>query len=293
MSTEVPYPAYTFPEYDTPMPNPLGVIKKIPKKLVSTVIRLTKLDRILLEMFVTAISIPDERIEAFFEVKLRELAARAEKPLKEIAENLGQKVLRPIFQAIPFVNLVYLATDIQKAQEAVADAQLPFANVIKEIIKEARELTSDVVGPARGLSSFLLGMTKYLEKLEQARKKGEDVPSSSEILNEIGLSINGEPADEDPKKAAARLAAAVATKKVATESKGKKIDMEEAERLYDEIYKQIFSDKETMGGMFGPHEKGIFEMLMEYAAENDDTQKGRSRKNRLRLRHKNKTKKNN
>ena len=112
MSTEIPYPAYTFPDYDTPMPNPLGVIKKFPKKLISAVLRLMKLDRILLQVFLAAISIPDEKLEHFFEVKMRQLAERAEKPLKEIAEKFGDKVLRPIFQAIPGMNLLYIVNDI-------------------------------------------------------------------------------------------------------------------------------------------------------------------------------------
>ncbi|NBV43322.1 hypothetical protein EBR96_11235, partial [bacterium] len=142
-------------------------------------------------------------LEHFFEVKLRQLAERAEKPLKEIAEKFGDKVLRPIFQAIPGVNLLYIVNDIQKAQEAIAESQLPVANVLKEIIKEAKELTSDVAGPARGLSSLILGLSEYLEKV----KKGGDVKDVYRVFDEMGRDVNGAPSDDSNKRVAARLLA--------------------------------------------------------------------------------------
>jgi len=289
MSSEIPYPAYTFPEYDTPMPNPFGVIKKFPKKLISASLRLMKLDRILLEVFIAAISVPDEKLEHFFEVKLRQLAERAEKPLKEIAEKFGDKVLRPIFQAIPGVNLLYIVNDIQKAQEAIAESQLPVANVLKEIIKEAKELTSDVAGPARGLSSLILGLSEYLEKV----KKGGDVKDVYRVFDEMGRDVNGAPSDDSNKRVAARLLASDMIKDISTDMKeaekeGFPIDARELLEKYKEKLKPLIG-KETDDYLFGEGERGLFDILMDYADDETTPQVGMTRKNRLRLRLKNKT----
>ena len=312
MSSEIPYPAYTFPEYDTPMPNPFGVIKKFPKKLISSGIRLMKLDRILLEVFVAAISVPDEKLEHFFEVKLRQLAERAEKPLQEIAEKFGEKVIRPIFQAIPGMNLLYIVNDIQKAQEAVAEAQLPVANVLRDIIREARELTSDVAGPARGLSSLILGLSEYLEKV----KNGGNVKDVYHIFDEMGRDVNGTVIGDSKKRAAARLLASemihdISTDMKQAEKEGFPIDAKELLTKYKDKLSPLIS-KETDDYLFGEGEKGLFDILIDHGDRDDDevvqrvnisgpktqtqsvvqAQSGGTRKARMRFRLKNKTRKN-
>jgi hypothetical protein len=294
------------------MPNPFGVIKKFPKKLISAGIRLMKLDRILLEVFVAAISVPDEKLEYFFEVKLRQLAERAEKPLQEIAEKFGEKVLRPIFQAIPGMNLLYIVNDIQKAQEAVAEAQLPVANVLRDIIREARELTSDVAGPARGLSSLILGLSEYLEKV----KNGGNVKDVYHIFDEMGRDVNGTPTEDNKKRAAARLLASdmihdISTDMKKAEKEGFPVDAKELLKKYKKKLSPLIS-KETDDYLFGEGEKGLFDILMDHGDRDDgevvqrvkisrpetqtqsitSAQSGGTRKNRMNIRLKNKTRKN-
>ena len=270
-SAEIPFPAYTFPDYDTPMPNPFAIIKKFPKKLISAGIRLMKLDRILLEVFVAAISVPDQKLEEFFEVKLRQIAEKAEKPLQEIAENFGEKVLRPIFQAIPGMNLIYIANDIQKAQAAISESQLPVANVLKEIIKEARELTSDVSGPARGLSSLILGLTQYYEKV----KKGGDVKDVHHIFDEVGRDVNGASSEDTKKRAASRLIAGqmihdISTAMKKAETEGFPIDAKELLEKYKSKLAPLIS-KETDNYLFGEGEKGLFDILLDYADKEEES----------------------
>jgi hypothetical protein len=271
-----------------------------------------KLDRILLEVFVAAISVPDEKLEHFFEVKLRQLAERAEKPLQEIAEKFGEKVLRPIFQAIPGMNLLYIVNDIQKAQEAVAEAQLPVANVLRDIIREARELTSDVAGPARGLSSLILGLSEYLEKV----KNGGNVKDVYHIFDEMGRDVNGTPTEDNKKRAAARLLASdmihdISTDMKKAEKEGFPVDAKELLKKYKKKLSPLIS-KETDDYLFGEGEKGLFDILMDHGDRDDgevvqrvkisrpetqtqsitSAQSGGTRKNRMNIRLKNKTRKN-
>jgi len=259
---EVLYPAYTLPDYDTPMPNPFGVIKKIPRKLISGVIRLMKLDRIIMEIFMVMLSIPDEKLNDFLVVKLTNILKRAEKPLKEIAEKIGHDVLEPIFKAIPGLNLLYIINDIQRAQKVVAEAQVPALDVAKDIIKEARELTSDVAGPARGLSSLILGLSEYLEKVKQ----GGDINDVYKVFDEMGTDVNGPVSGDSSKRMAARLLASKMVHDVATEMKeaekdGIPMDSSELMKRYKEKLDAIIS-KETRNYLLGDNDEGFLDLLL-------------------------------
>jgi hypothetical protein len=56
-------PNNKLPLYTTP--NPLGILKKIPQKLIPLVMRLTKLDRIAMEIILATITVPDEKLKHF------------------------------------------------------------------------------------------------------------------------------------------------------------------------------------------------------------------------------------
>jgi hypothetical protein len=259
---DIPYPAYTFPEYDTPMPNPLGILKKIPKKIVSGIIRLMKLDRIILEIFLVMLSIPDEKLNDFLVKKLTNIFQRAEKPLKEIAEKIGKDVLEPIFKAIPGMNILYIINDIQRAQKAVTETQIPALNVVKDIVQEASKFTEDVTGPARGLSSMILGLSEYLENV----KKGGDINDVYRIYNETGSDVNGEVSRDSNKRMAARLLATKMIHDVATEIKegekgGFPLDARELMEKYKGKLDAIIS-KETKNYLLGENEQGFLDLLL-------------------------------
>jgi hypothetical protein len=179
---------YTIPS-NKPMENPFGILRKIPNKIVKAVLSLFQLDRILYDIFLATISVPDERLRSFLEKRLVELSSKIEGPLKDISEKLADSVLRPIVAAIPFVGTFKAIEDLViESGEAVEEAKINSANVIKDVVREAKDLYQDIAAPSRGLSSLLLGLSNYLAK---ANRRGEIGVDGDEILDEVGGGAEG------------------------------------------------------------------------------------------------------
>jgi hypothetical protein len=208
--TDTSNPSNKLPMYTTP--NPLGILKKIPQKLIPLVMRLTKLDRIAMEIILATITVPDKKLKSFMETKLLRLINNVEEPVKEAMDKLGSSIIEPLFRAIPFVNLTYIMGDIQKATEASDDVKGEGAKALNSIITEARELYEDIQGPSRTLSSLILGLGNYLEQVRLKLDNGEPLTKEDiaaiNIYKEIGKDYDGPPTQETPKRAAARGIAA-------------------------------------------------------------------------------------
>ena len=203
-------PSNKLPLYVTT--NPLGILKKIPQKLIPLIMRLTKLDRIAMEIILATITVPDEKLKSFMETKLTRLLNNIEEPVQEAMDKLGGSIIEPLFRAIPFVNLTYILGDIQKASQASDDVKGKGAQALDSIITEARDLYEDIQGPSRALSSLILGLGNYLEQIQFKLDNGEELTKQDiaaiNIYKELGKDYDGSPVQETPKRAAARGIAA-------------------------------------------------------------------------------------
>jgi hypothetical protein len=202
-------PNNRLPLYTTP--NPLGILKKIPKKLIPLMMRLTHLDRIAMEVLLATITVPDEKVKQYIETKLVGLIKKIEEPAKEAVEKFAGNVIEPIFRAVPFVNLTYALGDIQKAGETIDDVQGKGATALESVVNEARDLYEDIQGPSRVLSSLILGLGNYIERIQDKIDAGEKLTkedvSAMNLYKEIGKDNDVSPTKDTPKRAAARLIA--------------------------------------------------------------------------------------
>ena len=210
-------PNNKLPLYTTP--NPLGILKKIPQKLIPLVMRLTKLDRIAMEIILATITVPDEKLKHFIKTKLTKLLNDIEEPTKEAMERLGNNIIQPLFRALPFVNLTYVLGDIQKASEAADEVQGKGAQALESIVNEARELYSEIQGPSRTLASLILGLGNYIQNIQDKIDNGEKLTKQDiaaiNLYKEIGKDYEGPPSKETPRRAAARAIATDLVKNMA------------------------------------------------------------------------------
>lgn len=291
-------PSNKLPLYTTP--NPLGIIKKIPQKLIPLIMRLTKLDRIAMEIILATITVPDEKLKKFIETKLTKLLNDIEEPTKEAMERLGNSIIQPLFRALPFVNLTYVLGDIQKATEAVDEVQGKGAKALESIMNEARDLYSDIQGPSRTLSSLILGLGNYIQNIQDKIDNGEKLTNQDiaaiNIYKEIGKDYDGPPAKETPKRAAARGIAAELIKNI-REDESLTGEPDPDRQIIKQTKKFLVGDEETTGAetkeMEAEFKGGLIDLLLDKYSEKD-TENGkkdeaRGRKKRIKKSHRKKT----
>lgn len=214
-------PSHKLPIYKTP--NPLGIIKKVPQKLVPMIMRLTHLDRIAMEILLATITVPDKELKRFVETKLTRLFQKVEKPVEEAMEKLGQKIIEPVFRALPFVNMTYILSDLTKASKATDDVKEKGAEALESVIDQARDLYEDIQGPSRTLSSLILGLNNYLKESRDPQL----------IVKEVGQDLGKSPKDERTDRATARFAAAKLAKDVGDADAGEQGEMYARKGLID------------------------------------------------------------
>ena len=225
-------PSHKLPMYKTP--NPFGIIQKVPKKLIPMVMRLTHLDRIAMEVLLATITVPDKDLKRFVETKLTMLFQKVEKPIEEAMEKLGQKMIEPIFRALPFVNMTYILSDLSKASKASDDVKEKGAEALESVIDEARDLYEDIQGPSRTLSSLILGLSNYLKNADERQV----------ILKEVGQDLGKSPKDEDVERATSRFVAAKLAKDVGDADAGDKKEVYARKGLID-FLKSVPTEKDA------------------------------------------------
>lgn len=277
-------PSNKLPIYTTP--NPLGILKKIPQKLIPLVMRLTKLDRIAMEIILATITIPDEKLKKFMETKLTRLLNNIEEPVQEAMDKLGGTIIEPLFRAIPFVNLTYILGDIQKASQASDDVKAKGAQALDSVIAEARDLYEDIQGPSRALSSLILGLGNYLEQIQFKLDNGEDLTKEDiaaiNIYKELGKDYDGPPTQETPKRAAAR---GIATELIKSMREDEKLTgaPDPDRQLTKQFKKFLIGDGETTGAESKEMEaelKGSLIDILLGKEEDNPEQELKGRKNR-------------
>jgi hypothetical protein len=259
-------PSNKLPLYKTP--NPFSIIKKIPKKVIPLVMKLTRLDRIAMEVLLATITIPDEEVKSYVETKLVRLLNEIEEPTREAMERLGQGIIEPLFRAIPFVNLTYILGDIQKATDSVDAVQGKGAQALESVVREARDLYGDIQGPSRALSSLILGLSNYIETIQEKIDNGESLTKEDtaaiNMYKTLGTDYSGPPSRDTPKRTAARLVGAELVKKIREDEADGIIDPDR--ELIRNTRKFLKGDGETTGAetqeMEGELKGGLLDLLL-------------------------------
>lgn len=243
-------------------PNPFGIFKKIPKKLIGVVLRITRLDRILLEVFLATITVPDEKLRQFLETRLQQLLVQLEEPIRKATEGFGETVLEPLFNAIPGVPFIRLLDSVKKGSDALEDVQASGAAALNSAIQDFRDLYNGIEGPHRLNTSLMLGIGQYLSKLEEKVKRGETL--TKDDLNQgnwlvgIGHDTDVEPAKEDPRRAAARaLVTSIAERYMEQNPDGLNEKDTEFVKQFEEAIGKLVEDETT-----NETERGLLERLM-------------------------------
>jgi len=274
-------PSNKLPLYTTP--NPLGILKKIPQKLIPLVMRLTKLDRIAMEIILATITVPDEKLKHFIKTKLTRLLNDIEEPVQEAMDKLGGTIIEPLFRAIPFVNLTYVLGDIQKASQASDDVKAKGAQALESIINEARDLYSDIQGPSRTLSSLILGLGNYVQNIQDKIDNGEKLTKQDmaaiNLYKEIGKDYDGPPSQETPRRAAARAIATDLVKNMA-EDEALTGAPDPDRQIIKQTKKFLIGDGETTGAetkeMEAEFKGGLIDLLL--GKEDEGEAKGRRKR---------------
>jgi len=244
-----------------------------------------------MEVLLATITIPDEKVKEYIETKLVYLIKKIEGPAQEAVEKFAGNLIEPIFRAVPFVNLTYALGDIQKASSAADDAKAKGAEALENVVNEARDLYEDIQGPSRALSSLILGLGNYIERIQDKIDAGEKLTREDvqaiNMYREIGKDNDKSPSKDSPKRAAARLIAADLIKNIRTEEADGIISPDR--ELIRNTKDFLKGDGKTTGAetkeMTDTVGDSLIEMLLnKYDDENtkgDDTEKtGGSRKKR-------------